>query len=69
MTTGRVEYYRWRKGRIPPGLIARIQIPTNSPQFDGFPMFSPCGRYLVFASNRNGKNRGDTNLFVCEWVE
>lgn len=41
---------------------------TNSPQFDGFPMFSPCGRYLVFASNRNGKTRGDTNLFVCEWA-
>jgi len=48
---------------------SNLQRITNSPEFDGFPMFSPCGRYLVFASNRNGKKRGDTNLFVCEWVE
>lgn len=40
---------------------------TDSPMFDGFPMFSPCGRYLVFASNRYGKKEGDTNLFVAEW--
>ena len=44
------------------------QITRNGESFDGFPMFSPCGRYLVFASNRNGKTRGDTNLFVCEWA-
>jgi Tol biopolymer transport system component len=37
--------------------------------FDGFPMFSPDGKYLVFASNRNQANPGDTNLFICEWVE
>ena len=37
--------------------------------FDGFPMFSPNGKYLVFASNRNQKKRGDTNLFICEWKE
>jgi TolB protein len=42
---------------------------TNSPEFDGFPMFSPCGRYLVFASNRNNQTKGDTNLFVAEWVK
>ena len=35
--------------------------------FDGFPMFSPDGKYLVFASNRNQKKRGDTNLFLAEW--
>ena len=35
--------------------------------FDGFPMFSPNGQYLVFASNRNQKKRGDTNIFICEW--
>ena len=33
--------------------------------FDGFPMFSPGGRYLVFASNRNQVKRGDTNLFIA----
>lgn len=41
---------------------------TNSPEFDGFPMFSPCGRFLVFASNRNNATKGDTNLFVAEWT-
>ena len=35
--------------------------------FDGFPMFSPNGQYLVFASNRNQSKRGDTNIFICEW--
>lgn len=42
---------------------------THSPEFDGFPMFSPCGKYLVFASNRNHKADGDTNLFLAEWVK
>jgi TolB protein len=42
---------------------------TNSPDFDGFPMFSPCGRYLVFASNRFNRKEGDTNIFVAEWVK
>ena len=35
--------------------------------FDGFPMFSTDGKYLVFASNRNQIKKGDTNLFICEW--
>jgi TolB protein len=42
---------------------------TQSPMFDGFPMFSPDGRHLVFASNRYGKKEGETNLFVAEWVQ
>ncbi len=42
---------------------------TDHPEFDGFPMFSPDGNYFVFASNRYGKQKGDTNLFVCEWVD
>jgi hypothetical protein len=32
-------------------------------------MFSPCGRYLVFASNRFSKEKGETNIFVAEWVD
>lgn len=37
--------------------------------FDGFPMFSPDGKYLVFASNRNQLKPGDTNIFLCEWID
>ena len=41
---------------------------THDESFDGFPMFSPDGRRLVFASNRNARTRGDTNIFVADWV-
>jgi Tol biopolymer transport system component len=41
---------------------------TFNDTFDGFPMFSPDGKRLVFASNRNGKIEGETNLFIAEWV-
>jgi Tol biopolymer transport system component len=36
--------------------------------FDGFPMFSHDGRQLVFASNRLGKVRGETNVFIADFV-
>lgn len=42
---------------------------TYHDTFDGFPMFSPDGRKIVFASNRNAQNRGDTNIFIADWVE
>ncbi|MBX7153819.1 MAG: hypothetical protein K1X91_02570 [Bacteriodetes bacterium] len=37
--------------------------------FDGFPMFTRNGKKLVFCSNRNNANPGDTNVFICDWVE
>ena len=37
--------------------------------FDSFPMFSPDGQYIVFASNRMGSKEGETNLFVARWVD
>lgn len=42
---------------------------TTCDDFDGFPMFSPDGKWFVFASNRYGKSHGETNIFVAEWVE
>lgn len=42
---------------------------TYMPDFDGFPMWSRDGKKIVFASNRNGKVRGETNIFVADWVD
>jgi Tol biopolymer transport system component len=42
---------------------------TTAPGFDGFPMFSPDGKRLVFASNRGGKVQGETDIFVADWVD
>lgn len=42
---------------------------TFNDVFDGFPMFSADGKKLVFASNRNEKVKGETNIFIADWVE
>jgi TolB protein len=41
---------------------------TYSDGFDGFPMFSPDGKKLVWASNRNGKAPHETNIFIADWA-
>ena len=42
---------------------------THNPSFDGFPMWSHDGKRLAFASNRNNRARGETNVFVADWVD
>jgi Tol biopolymer transport system component len=41
---------------------------TYNPTFDGFPMFSPDGRWLAFCSNRHNAKPNETNVFVADWV-
>jgi TolB protein len=44
---------------------------TYNDTFDGFPMFSlnDGGKKFVFCSNRFNAKEGETNVFVCDWVE
>ncbi len=41
---------------------------TYTPDFDGFPVFSPDGRHLVWGSNRLNELEGETNVFIADWV-
>jgi len=59
------EFDLWLVGEDGTGL-ERI---TASEGFDGFPMFSPDGKTLAFCSNRHGARRGETNVFLADWVE
>ncbi len=46
------------------GELERI---TFAPGFDGFPVFSPDGHWLVWASNRAAPETHETNLFIARW--
>ncbi len=41
---------------------------TFNDTFDGFPMFNNDATRLVFASNRHGSRKGETNIFIADWV-
>ena len=41
---------------------------TTHPTFDGFPMFSPDGKRLVWASNRNPPQPNGTDVFIADWA-
>jgi Tol biopolymer transport system component len=45
----------------------KVEQVTHSPVFDGFPMFSPDGKQLVWASNRHDDKPTETNLFLADW--
>jgi Tol biopolymer transport system component len=40
---------------------------TTNETFDGFAMFSPDGKQLLWASNRHAKKPGETNVFVADF--
>ena len=42
---------------------------TTCPEFDAFPMFTPDGRELVWASNRHGSKPRETNIFLADWKD
>jgi Tol biopolymer transport system component len=48
---------------------AGLERVTWHEEFDSFPMFTADGKRLVWASNRFNAKRGDTNIFVADWVD
>lgn len=42
---------------------------TYNDTFDGFPMFSMDGKKFVFCSNRFDAKQGETNVFICDWID
>ncbi len=52
--------------------VERLTYPPAAGQasgFDGFPVFSPDGKRLVWISNRNRKIPYELNIFLAEWQD
>lgn len=41
---------------------------TFAGRFNSFPMFSPDGKRVVWASDRNAAEKGEFNIFIADWV-
>ena len=46
-----------------------LQRLTTNTFFDSFPMFSPDGQWLAFASNRDADNPRATHIFKVKWTD
>lgn len=66
-TPGRAFHLYAVNSRTP--LQADAEAITHEGSFNGFPMFSPDGKYLVFASNRNSANPHELQIFLAEWKD
>ncbi len=54
--------------RSPSGAGGQLDQITFTGGFNAFPVFSPDGRKLVFASNRNAPQPHEINLFIADWT-